>query len=168
MDTTINAEAHDSQGAAGTPLLLTQDGLGGGRRADAANNNALTAMALFRLPPAAQGTARRSSNATDHTTADDASTGNVGNVNEALTDTVGNAVDAFTGDDNDSEDALTGYFDDAIFGTQVTGASDDGNNDAPSNLTHGETVDGGNKGEERGDPGPIARREGGTVRARDI
>jgi hypothetical protein len=28
-DTTINAEAHDSQGATGTPLLLTQDGLGG-------------------------------------------------------------------------------------------------------------------------------------------
>jgi hypothetical protein len=95
-----------------------------------------------------------------------ASTGNVGDVNEALTDTIRDAVDAFTGDDDDSKDALTGFFDDAIFGTQATGASDDGNNDAPSNLTHGEMVDGGNEGEERGDPGPIARGEGGTVRAR--
>ncbi len=107
---------------------------------------------------------------TGHNTADDASTGNVGDINEALTDTVGNAVDvdAFTGNDNDFNNALAGFYDDAVLGTQATGASDDGTNDAPPNLTHGKTVDGGNEGEERGDPGPIARREGGTVRARDI
>jgi hypothetical protein len=85
---------------------------------------------------------------TGHTNADDASTGNVGNVNEALTDTVGNAVnvDAFTGDDDNFDDALAGFYDNAVLGTQATGASDDGNNDAPPNLTHGKTVDGGNEG----------------------
>jgi hypothetical protein len=109
-DTTVNAEAHDSQGAAGTPLLLTQDDLGEERRTDAAEDK-LTATALFRSPPAAQGSERRSGNVTGHTTADDASTGNIGDVNEALTDTVGNDVDvdAFTGDDDDFDDALAGF-----------------------------------------------------------
>ncbi len=131
-DTTVNAEAHDLQGAAGTPLLLTQDGLGEEPRTDAANDK-LTATALFGSPPAAQGSKRRSGNATGHTTADNASTGNVGNVNEALTDTVGdaNAVNAFTSYDDEFNDALTGFYDDAILGTQATGASDDCNNDAP-------------------------------------
>jgi hypothetical protein len=126
-------------------------------------------MALFCSPPAAQGTARRSSNAIDHTTADNASTGDIGNVNKALTDTIRDAVDAFMGNDDDSKDALTGFFDDAIFGTQATGASNDGNNDAPSNLTHGDTVDGGNKG-ERGSrthrPGGGGHSEGEGYRRR--
>jgi hypothetical protein len=106
--------------------------LGEERRADAADNE-LTALALFCSPPAAQGSKRRSGNVTGHTTADDASTGNVGDVNKALTDTVGNAVDvdAFTGDDDDFDDALADFYDDAILGTQATGASDDGSNDAP-------------------------------------
>jgi hypothetical protein len=106
--------------------------LGGERRADAADNE-LTATALFRSPPAAQGSERRSGNVTGHNTADDASTGNVGNVNKALTDTVGNAVDvdAFTGDDDNFDNALAGFYDDAVLGTQATGASDDGTNDDP-------------------------------------
>jgi hypothetical protein len=138
-NTTVNAEAHNPQGTAGTPLLLTQDGLGEERHADAANDK-LTATALFRSPPPAQGSERRSGNVTGHTTANDASTGNVGDVNEALTDTVGDAVDAFTGNDDKFDNALTGLYDDAILGTQATGTSVDGNNDAPPNLTHGETV----------------------------
>jgi hypothetical protein len=56
--------------------------LGEERHADAADDE-LTAMVLFRSPPVAQGSERRSGNVTGHTTADDASTGNVGDVNKA-------------------------------------------------------------------------------------
>jgi hypothetical protein len=94
--------------------------------------------------------------------------GNIGNVDDALTGTIGNADKALTSAANNVNDALTGTLDTAELGTQATGASDDGTNDAPPSLTQGKTVDGGNKGEERGDPGPIAQGEGGTVRARDV
>jgi hypothetical protein len=89
--------------------------LGEERRADAANNK-LTATTLFRSPPVAQGSERRSGNLTGHNTANNASTGNVGDVNEALTDTVGNAVnvDAFTGDDDNFDNALAGFYDNAV------------------------------------------------------
>jgi hypothetical protein len=163
-----NAAAHNPQGATGAPLLLTQDGLGGYCHANAANNNVLMATALFRLPPVAQGTKRRFGNATDHTAVDNALTGNVGNVDNALTGTVGNANKALTSAADNVDNALTGTVNAAKFGTQVTGTSDDGTNDAPPSLTQGKTVDGGNEGEERGDPGPIAQGEGGTVRARDV
>ncbi len=167
-DTPANAAAHDPQGAAGAPLLLTQDGVGGDCHANAANDNALKATALFRWPPAAQGTKRRFGNATNHTAINDALTGNVGDVNNALTGTVGNADEALMSAADKATDALTGTVDTAELGTQVTGASDNGTNDAPPSLTQGKMVDGGNKGEERVDPGPIAQGEGGTVRARDV
>jgi hypothetical protein len=159
-DTPANAAAHDQQGATGAPLLLTQDGLGGDCHANAANNDALTAMAPFCLPPVAQGTKQRFGNVTDHTAVDDALTGNVGNIEDAHTGTIGNADEALT--------SATNNVDATKLRTQATGASNDGTNDAPPSLTQGETVDGGNKGEERGDPGPIAQGEGGTVRSRDV
>jgi hypothetical protein len=159
-DTPANAAAHDPQGAAGAPLLLTQDGLGGDRHVDAANDDALMATAPFRSPPAAQGTKQRFGNATDHTAVNDALTGNISNVDNAHTGTIGDTNEALT--------SATNNVDAAKLRTQATGASDDGTNDAPPSLTQGETVDGGNKGEERGDPGPIAQGEGGTVRARDV
>jgi hypothetical protein len=167
-DTPANAATHDPQGAAGAPLLLTQDGLGGDCHNDAADNNALTATAPFRLPPAAQGTKRRFSNATDHTVVDDALMGNVDNVDDALMGTVSNANKVLMSAADNVDDALTSTIDAAKLGTQATGASDNGTNDAPPSLTQGKTVDGGNKGEERGDPGPIAQGEEGTVRARDV
>jgi hypothetical protein len=139
-DTPANAAAHYPQGAAGAPLLLTQDGLGGNRDADAANDNALTAMAPFCSPPAAQGTKRRFGNATDHTAVDNALTGNVGNVDDALTGTVGNADEALTSAADNVNDALTGTVNAAELGTQAAGASDDGTSDAPPSLTQGETV----------------------------
>ncbi len=189
-DTPAAAAARDLQGAAGTSLLLTQDSFGEERRANAADDK-LTATALFCSPPAAQGSKQRSGNATGHTAIDGARTGDVGTVGGALTGTangadssragvVGNASGALTettggadnapaGTANNANDALTDTVDEAIFGTQATGASDDGTNDASPSLTQGETVDGGNEGEERGrDPGPIAQEEGGTVRARDV
>jgi hypothetical protein len=168
VDTPANAAAHDPQGAAGAPLLLTQDGLGGERHANAANNNVLTMTALFRLPPVAQGTKRRFGNSTDHTAVDDALTGNVSDVDDALTGIVSNANEALTSAANNVDNALTGTVNAAKLGTQATGASDDGTNDAPPSLTQGKTVDRGNQGEERGDPGPIAQGEGGTVRVRDV
>lgn len=57
--------------------------------------------------------------------------GNVGDVNEALTDTIEDAIDDLMGDDGNFKNALTDFFDDAILGSQATGASNDGNNDAP-------------------------------------
>jgi hypothetical protein len=69
---------------------------------------------------------------------------------------------------DNADNTLTGTVHEAIFGSQATGASNDGTNNAPPSLTQGETVDGGNKGEERGDPGPTAQGEGGMVRARDV
>jgi hypothetical protein len=155
-DTPANAAAHDTQGATGAPLLLTQDGLGGDHHADAAEDNALTAMAPFRLPSMAQGTKRRFGNATDHTTIDDALTGNVGNIDNALTGTIRNANEALTSAADNVDDALTGTVDAAKFGTQATGVSNDGTNNAPPSLTQGKTVDKRNKREERGDPGSIA------------
>jgi hypothetical protein len=189
-DTPATAAARNLQGAAGASLLLTQDGFGEERRADATDNK-LTATALFRSPPAAQGSKRRSGNATGHTAVDGARTSNVGTVGEALmgtagsansaragivgnaggalTDTAGGADNAPAGTANNADDALTGTVNKAIFGTHATGTSNNGTNNASPSLTQGEMVDGGNKGEERGlDPGLIARGEGGTVRARDI
>jgi hypothetical protein len=167
-DTPPNAVAHDPQGAAGAPLLLTQDGLGGDCHADAANDDALTVMAPCRLPPMAQGTKRRLGNATDHTAVNNALTGNVGDVNDALTGTISDANEALTSATDNVNNALTGTINAAELGTQETGASDNGTNDAPPSLTQGKTIDGGNEGEERRDPGPITQGEGGTVRARDV
>ena len=189
-DTPAAAAARDLQGAAGASLLLTQDGLEEERRADAADDK-LRATALFCSPPTAQGSEQRSGNTTGHTAVDGARTGDIGTVGGALTgipggtngaragvvgdaggaltDTAGGANDAPAGTADNADDTLTGTVDEAIFGTQATGASDDGTIDASPSLTQGETVDGGNEGEERGrDPGPIAQGEGGTVRARDV
>jgi hypothetical protein len=105
--------------------------LGGDCHANAANDDALTATAPFRLPPVAQGTERRFGNATDHTAVDNAFTGNVGNVDNALTGTVGDANKALTSAANNVNDALTGTVDAAKLGTQATGTSDDGTNNAP-------------------------------------
>ncbi len=160
VDTPANAAAHDTQGAAGAPLLLTQDGLGGDRHTNAASNNALTATAPFRLPPAAQGTEWRFGNATNHTAVDDALTGNVGNINNALTGTVSDANKALMSAADNVDDALTGTVNAAELGFQATGASGDGINDAPPSLTQGKTVDKRNKREERGDPGSIAQGGG--------
>jgi hypothetical protein len=160
--------AHDPQGAAGAPLLLTQDGLGGDCRADAADKDALTATALFCLPPVAQGSKRRSSITANHTAIDGARTSIASNLSNAPTGTAGNANEALTSTADNANNAITGTVHDAIFRSPATGASDDGTNNAPPSLTQGETVDRGNEREERGDPGPIARGEGGTVRARDI
>jgi hypothetical protein len=167
-DIPVTAAAHDSQGATGAPLLLTQDRLGGDRRADAANKDALTATALFCLPPAAQGSKRRSGIVTYHTAVDGARAGIAGNVGNAPTGTAGDTNEALTSAADNFDNALTGTVNDAIFGSQATGASNDGTNDAPPSLTQGEMIDGGDEGEERGDPGPIAQGEGGTVRESDI
>jgi hypothetical protein len=94
--------------------------------------------------------------------------GNVSDVNDALMGTVGNADEALTSTAYNIDNAHTGTINAAELGTQATGASDNGTNDAPPSKTQGKMVDGGNKGEERGDPGPIAQGEGGTVRARDV
>jgi hypothetical protein len=88
-------------------------------------------MAPFRLPPAAQGTEWRFGNPTNHAAIDDALTGNASNVHDALTGTVGDANEALTSAADNVDDALTGTVDAAELGTQATGASDDGTNDAP-------------------------------------
>jgi hypothetical protein len=133
--------AHDQQGAVGAPLLLTQDRLGGDCRADAADEDALMATALFCLPPAAQGSKRRSGIATDHTAVNSVRAGIAGNISNAPTGTAGNADEALTSATNNADDALTGTVHDAIFGSQATGAFNDGTNDAPPSLTQGEMVD---------------------------
>ncbi|KAL3822261.1 hypothetical protein ACHAXA_005894 [Cyclostephanos tholiformis] len=46
-DTPAAAAAHDHPGAEGASYLFAQDSLGGGRRADAADDDSLTGTALF-------------------------------------------------------------------------------------------------------------------------
>ncbi len=82
----------------------------------------------------------------------------------------GNAIDH-----NVDNDARTGDVKDTIIGTQATGTSNDGNNNAPPNLTQIETADGtqnetadGGNNREGENPGTNAQGEGGTVRVRDF
>jgi hypothetical protein len=64
-----------------SPSTLTQDNLEGGCLVTNSDNapNALEAVALFHLPPAAQEDEGRSGNTTDHNVDDDTCMGNVDN-----------------------------------------------------------------------------------------
>ena len=67
------------EGIAWSPFVLTQANLGEDRLADTPNDDpdALEALALFHLSPAAQGDERRSGNMIDHATTDATLTGDV-------------------------------------------------------------------------------------------
>jgi hypothetical protein len=133
------AAALDSPGVVEALTLFTPDDLGEERRADAVNEESLTATALVRPLPAAQGGGRRSGIATDHQAADLAG---------KESDDVGTSTEAFEITDETEEtnadiddDVLAGAIDDILFNTQAFDATDKDTNDAPPNLTQEETAD---------------------------
>ena len=93
-DTPAAAAAHDRPGTEGASYLSSHDSLGGERRADTADDDSLTGTALFRSPPAAQGSGRRTGNVTGHPTVDDARSDADDASGDALVDAAGGAVDA--------------------------------------------------------------------------
>ena len=145
-DTTVSTANHAPPDAKETPLLTTQDSSDGDRHAKNADDE-LTESAPVQLPPAAQGSKRRSGIATDQTDVDDAPTNFLGRIANSIYNT------------------FTGPVDDNILGTQATGASDDNNNDANQpGLTFGGTVDGEDEEEvESDEPGGTAQGRGDTV-----
>ena len=109
-DTPAATAAHDRPGAEGASYLFAQDSLGGERRADTADDDSLTGTALFRSPPAAQGSGRRTGNVTGHPTVDDARS----DADDASGDAL---VDAAGGDDTETVTiTITGTADAAVIG----------------------------------------------------
>ena len=100
--------AHDRPGAEGASFLFTQDSLGEERRADAADDDSLTGTALFRSPPAAQGSGRRHGIATGQPTVDGARSAAGGTTGGALGDTTGGAAGARTSSVGNADGALAG------------------------------------------------------------
>ena len=84
------AAAHDRSGVKGAPSLFTQDSLGEEGRADAADDDSLTAMALFCSPLATQGSRRRAGTATGHP-ADNGTSTDTGGTDSIRTSTADSA-----------------------------------------------------------------------------